>query len=102
MYIRYFWQAIHHTYGHIRCRCTVLANPTHDRIFDKVPLKTPYVHRIYMILANPNYDAIRAVLQHTLEHAEHISLPVPYKYCKLVLETVCEQTLCVWPLPCAL
>jgi len=55
-----------------------------------------------MILANPNYDAIRAVLQHTLEHAEHISLPVPYKYCKLVLETVCEQTLCVWPLPCAL
>ena len=28
MYIRYFWQGNHHTYGHIRCAYTVLANPT--------------------------------------------------------------------------
>jgi len=27
--IRYFWQGIHHTYGHIRCIYTDLANPTH-------------------------------------------------------------------------
>jgi len=27
MYIRYFWQGNHHTYGHIRCVYTVLANP---------------------------------------------------------------------------
>ena len=29
MYTRYFWQGNHHTYGHIRCVCTVLANPNH-------------------------------------------------------------------------
>ena len=29
MYIRYFQQGHHHTYGHIRCRYTVLANPIH-------------------------------------------------------------------------
>jgi len=28
VYIRYFWQETHHTYGHIRCVYTVLANPT--------------------------------------------------------------------------
>ena len=27
MYIWYFWQGNHHTYGHIRCIYTVLANP---------------------------------------------------------------------------
>jgi hypothetical protein len=27
VYIRYFWQGNHHTYGHIRCVYTVLANP---------------------------------------------------------------------------
>jgi len=27
LYIRYFWQGNHHTYGHIRCRYMVLANP---------------------------------------------------------------------------
>ena len=26
-YIRYFWQGNYHTYGHIWCVCTVLANP---------------------------------------------------------------------------
>ena len=30
MYTRYFWQGSHHTYGHIRCVCTALANPTHE------------------------------------------------------------------------
>jgi len=29
--IRYFWQGIHHIYGHIRCIYTVLANPTHNQ-----------------------------------------------------------------------
>ena len=29
MYIRCFWQGNHHTYGHIRCIYTLLANPTH-------------------------------------------------------------------------
>jgi hypothetical protein len=29
VYIRYFWQGNHQTYGHIRCIYTVLANPTH-------------------------------------------------------------------------
>ena len=29
VYIRYFWQGTHHTYGHIRCRYTILANPIH-------------------------------------------------------------------------
>jgi hypothetical protein len=28
VYIRYFWQKTHHTYVHIRCIYTVLANPT--------------------------------------------------------------------------
>jgi len=27
VFIRYFWQGIYHTYGHIRCAFTVLANP---------------------------------------------------------------------------
>ena len=27
VYIRYFWQGNHHTYGHIRCVYMVLANP---------------------------------------------------------------------------
>ena len=27
VYIRYFWQENHQMYGHIRCICTVLANP---------------------------------------------------------------------------
>jgi len=27
LYIRHFWQGNHHTYGHIRCVYTVLANP---------------------------------------------------------------------------
>ena len=30
MYIWYFWQGNHHTYGHIRCVCTVLANPNYN------------------------------------------------------------------------
>jgi hypothetical protein len=29
VYIPFFWQGNHHTYGHIRCVYTVLANPTH-------------------------------------------------------------------------
>jgi hypothetical protein len=29
VYIRYTWQGNHHTYGHIRCRYTVLANPSY-------------------------------------------------------------------------
>ena len=29
MYTRYFWQEIHHTYGHLRCVYTVLANLIH-------------------------------------------------------------------------
>ena len=29
VYVRYFWQGNHHTYGHIRCVYTVLANPSH-------------------------------------------------------------------------
>ena len=29
VYTRCFWQETHHTYGHIRCVYTVLANPTH-------------------------------------------------------------------------
>ena len=29
MYIRYFWQGNHHTYGHIQCVYTVLVNPTY-------------------------------------------------------------------------
>jgi hypothetical protein len=29
VYIRYFWQGNHHTYGHIRCAYTVLSNPSH-------------------------------------------------------------------------
>jgi hypothetical protein len=31
VYIRYFKQGNHHTYGHIRCVCTVLANPINGR-----------------------------------------------------------------------
>ena len=34
MYTRYFWQGIHHTYGHIRCAYTVLANPIYDTCLD--------------------------------------------------------------------
>jgi len=30
VYIRYFWQGNHHTYGRIRCVYTVLANPMHQ------------------------------------------------------------------------
>jgi hypothetical protein len=30
-YIRYFWQGNHHTYSHIRCVYTVLANPVYVR-----------------------------------------------------------------------
>ena len=30
MYIRYFWQGHHHTYGHIRCVYTALANPKYN------------------------------------------------------------------------
>ena len=33
MCLRYFWQGNHHTYGHIRCEYTVLANPTHSRFW---------------------------------------------------------------------
>jgi len=29
VHIRYFWQENHQIYGHIRCVCTVLANPIH-------------------------------------------------------------------------
>jgi len=29
VYIRFFWQGNHQIYGHIRCICTVLANPIH-------------------------------------------------------------------------
>ena len=31
--IRYCWQGYHHTYGHLRCRYTVLANPRWDACF---------------------------------------------------------------------
>ena len=30
VYIRHFWQGNHHTYGHIRCVYTVLANPKNE------------------------------------------------------------------------
>jgi hypothetical protein len=30
VHIRLFWQGHHQTYGHIRCICTVLANPKHN------------------------------------------------------------------------
>jgi len=30
VYIQYFWQGNHHTYGHIRCVYTVLANLTQE------------------------------------------------------------------------
>jgi hypothetical protein len=30
VYIRFFWQGNYHTYGHIRCVYTVLANPTYE------------------------------------------------------------------------
>jgi len=30
VYKRCFWQKSHHTYSHIRCKYTVLANPTYD------------------------------------------------------------------------
>jgi hypothetical protein len=32
VYIRYFWQGNHQIYGHIRCKHTVLANPTNIQI----------------------------------------------------------------------
>jgi len=72
---RYFWQGNHHIYSHLRCKYTVLANPTNsvachmgrdgqNRIF--TPYMTvymvislpniPYTHRIYMVLANPTYE----------------------------------------------
>ena len=31
VHIWYFWQGNHHTYGHVRCVCTVLANSVHNR-----------------------------------------------------------------------
>ena len=33
IYIRYFWQGNHQIYGHIRCVCTILANPTHTHTY---------------------------------------------------------------------
>jgi len=32
VYIRYFLQGNHHTYGHIWCRYTVLANPMQHKV----------------------------------------------------------------------
>jgi hypothetical protein len=45
VYKRCFWQGNHHTYGHIRCIYTVLANPTHIRSVCKVFLagKSPSI-----------------------------------------------------------
>jgi len=32
VYIRYFWQGDHQTYGHVRCIYTDLANPLHTQL----------------------------------------------------------------------
>jgi len=41
VYIRYSWQKNHLIYGHVRCTCTVLANPTHHtQNMQKTPVHT--------------------------------------------------------------
>ena len=45
MYKRYFWQGDHHTYGHVQCVYTVLANPTHLKNERKlIYVLRPYAH----------------------------------------------------------
>jgi len=33
VYIRYFWQGTYQSYGHIRCKHTVLANPIYEQSY---------------------------------------------------------------------
>jgi hypothetical protein len=64
VYILYFWQGEYQTYGRIRCIIRV----GHNRIY--APYMTvyivtflpniPYIHRIYMVLANPMYNTVLA------------------------------------------
>jgi hypothetical protein len=53
--IRCFWQEVHHTYGHIRCVYTVLANPTYNQI---LPILTiPALQAIYPT----EYEGVKVV-----------------------------------------
>ena len=60
VYIRNFKQGNHHTYGHIQCRYTVLANPTYilAAVFSReITIYNIYGHIQcrYTVLANPTY-----------------------------------------------
>jgi len=51
VYLRYFWQENHQIYGHIRCRNTVLANPTHDALNPYIDIHTcPYKYGVVVFL----------------------------------------------------
>ena len=59
MYIRYFWQGIHHTYGHIRCRYTVLANPTYTQ---RGRVRAFHIHlHIHIIFTTFAHEALGAL-----------------------------------------
>jgi len=51
VYVRYFWQKNYHTYGHIRCKCTVLANPTRTPITSLSSFLACKLHRDAKALA---------------------------------------------------
>ena len=69
VYIRYFWQGKHQIYGHIRCIYTVLANPSYCNAHNTprggqkhlryaVTYHLYGIHRVCMVLANPNQDTL--------------------------------------------
>jgi hypothetical protein len=52
VYVRYFWQGNNQIYGHVRCICTVLADPIYVhmwnvlRIAAVIPCPIPAMHQL--------------------------------------------------------
>ena len=56
VYVRYFWQGNHQVYGHIRRRCTVLANPITYACTEANPGQR--LHRAHVITTTSGRNAL--------------------------------------------
>ena len=71
VYIRYYRQGNHHTYGHIQCVYTVLANPRH--------MGSPSTCLIADGTVN---EVVAAILRHT-GMCENVIEPCPFLFVQL-------------------
>jgi len=57
--IRYFWQGLHQSYGHIWCIYPVLANPIY--------------HRMRLVSSSCNLPVVAPTVNATLQHTKQIA-----------------------------